>query len=90
MLMQYLTCPKNVPLTLSPPVLLPCSYRDITEKKVPECNAARRAKIQAMLQSGLVILKQMMQLFSFHHNDILVHVPILVLATPKSNYLLRY
>lgn len=90
MLMQYLTCPKNVPLSLSPPVLLSCSQRDITEKKVPECDVAKRAKIQATLQNGLVILKQLKQLFSLHHKDILVHIPILILATPKSNYLLRY
>lgn len=90
MLMQYLTCPKNVPLALSSLVLFSCSQRDITEKKAPECNVARWAKIQAMLQNGLVILKQLMQLFSHHHKDILVHIPILILATPKSKYLLRY
>lgn len=60
------------------------------EKEVPECNVAGRAKIQATLQNGLVILKELVQLFSLSHKDILVHVPILILATPKSNYLLRY
>lgn len=89
-MMQYLACPKNVPLTSSPPALLSCSQGYIMEKEAPESHVARRAKIRATLQNSLVILKQLMQLFSLHHKDILVHIPILIQATPKRNYLLRY
>lgn len=92
MLMQDFTCPKNILLSLSSPILLSCSQegQHRAENQVPKFNVARKARIQAMSQNGLVVLKQLKQLFYLHHKDMLVHIPIAIPATLKSNYLLRY
>lgn len=92
--MQDFTCPKNIPLSLSSPILLSCSQRDNTEQKTKSQNLLLQEKLEfklhATLQNGLVVLKQLKQLFYLHHKDILVHFPITIPATLKSNYLLRY